>query len=30
MSRDEDFRVRPGRIRHGGHGSGARAKSFVG
>lgn len=30
MRRDEDFRIRPGRIRHGGRGSGARARSFVG
>lgn len=30
MRRDEDFRIRPGRIRHGGRRSGAGARSFVG
>ncbi len=30
MRRDEDFKLRPGRIRHGGRRSGARARSFVG
>ena len=30
MRRDEDFRIRPGRIRDGGRRSGARARSFVG
>ncbi|MGA0603868.1 relaxase/mobilization nuclease domain-containing protein [Caulobacter sp. KR2-114] len=30
MRRDEDFRIRPGRIRHGGGRASARARSFVG
>lgn len=30
MRRDEDFRIRPGRMRDGGRRSGARARSFVG